>query len=327
MNIGIRPRNRQARAQLEKRLMQGHIWETEMDTAAVTTLDQAELSTVSWPAVIAGAVASAALTLFLLALGVGIGFSIVSPWGDEGVSATTFHVSAGIYLVAVAMLASAVGGYLSGRLRARWANVHNDEIYFRDTAHGLLTWALATVLGASVLGGATTHILAGASAGLAPAASVAANQTGSTDNYVDMLLRRDPAPATPTQLGVGSSPSQASDAPDLSSTRDELGRLLGPALRKGGDISPANRTYVAKVVAARTGLSQAEAERRVSEVITQAKQTADEARKATAKLMLWLAGSMLAGALAAMLGATEGGVLRDSKWYEPGWRAVTVRNH
>ena len=81
------------------------------------------------------------------------------------------------------------------------------------------------------------------------------------------------------------------------------------------------------MVAARTGLSQPEAEKRVNDTIAQAKQAADDARKATAKLMLWLAASMLAGAVAAMLGATEGGVLRDSKWYEPGWRASTVRNH
>ena len=98
-------------------------------------------------------------------------------------------------------------------------------------------------------------------------------------------------------------------------------------LRKGGDVSPADRTYLAKVVAARTGLSQPEAEKRVNDVIVQAKQAADDARKAMAKLMLWLAASMLAGAVASILGATEGGVLRDSKWYEPGWRSSTVRNH
>jgi hypothetical protein len=102
---------------------------------------------------------------------------------------------------------------------------------------------------------------------------------------------------------------------------------MAPTLRKGGDMSAADRTYVAKVVSARTGLSQAEAEKRVSDTIAQAKKAADDARKATAKLMLWLAASMLAGAVASMLGATEGGVLRDSKWYEPGWRASQVRNH
>ena len=287
-----------------------------MATMAVSDLTQTEQSTVSWGAVIAGGLAAAALSLFLLALGVGLGLSAISPWSDQGVSATTFKVGTGIYIVCVAMLASAVGGYLAGRLRATWAGVHNDEVYFRDTAHGLLAWAFATVLGATALAAATTHIVAGAAAGLAPAAATTA-ATLPTDIYVDVLLRAEPRPAgADAQAGAGAAGPRA-----------EVGRLIGPVLRKGGDVSPADRTYLAKVVAARTGLSQPEAEKRVNDVIVQAKQAADDARKAMAKLMLWLAASMLAGAVASILGATEGGVLRDSKWYEPGWRASTVRNH
>ena len=113
-----------------------------MATMAVTDLTQTEQSTVSWGAVIAGGMAAAAMSLFLLALGVGLGLSSISPWSDQGVSATTFKVGTGIYIVCVAMLSSTVGGYLAGRLRATWAGVHNDEIYFRDTAHGLLACGL-----------------------------------------------------------------------------------------------------------------------------------------------------------------------------------------
>ena len=134
------------------------------------------------------------------------------------------------------------------------------------------------------------------------------------------------AAAAPTQLATGAPASQG-NAADRQASRGELSRLLAPSLRKGGNLSEADRTYAAKVVAARTGLSQAEAEKRVSDVIVQAKKTADDTRKATATLLLWLAGSMLAGAVAAMLGATEGGLLRDSKWYEPGWRETIVRRH
>jgi hypothetical protein len=170
------------------------------------------------------------------------------------------------------------------------------------------------VLSAGVLGAATSHILAGASAGLAPTVATAAATTGPTDIYVDTLLRRDPPAATPA-------------AGDGTATRQELGRLFAPVLRKGGDLSPADRTYAARVVAARTGLNQAEAEQRVTATIVQAKKAADDARSATAKLMLWLAASMLAGAFASMLGSTEGGLLRDSKWYEPGWRDTLARNH
>jgi hypothetical protein len=294
-----------------------------MATMAIADLTQTEQSTVSWGAVIAGGMAAAALSLFLLALGVGLGLSSISPWSDQGVSATTFKVGTGIYIVCVAMLSSAVGGYLAGRLRATWAGVHNDEIYFRDTAHGLLAWAFATILGATALAAATTHIVAGAAAGLAPAAATTAatSQGQPTDIYVDTLLRAEPRPA--------GADAQAANQPGAGAAnpRAEVGRLIAPVLRKGGDVSAADRTYLAKVVAARTGLSQPEAEKRVNDVIVQAKQAADDARKAMAKLMLWLAASMLAGAVASILGATEGGVLRDSKWYEPGWRASTVRNH
>jgi hypothetical protein len=292
-------------------------------TTIVADADQTEVSTMSWGAVIAGAVVSAALTLLLLAFGMGVGFSVVSPWAGEGVSATTFQVGAGLYLVAVSMLAFTIGGYLAGRLRIKWAGVHNDEIYFRDTAHGLVVWALATVLSAAALGSATTNILGGAASGLTPAVTAVASNA--TDGYVDALLRADPTPSGPAATPAPGAPSGI--AVDATQTRQELARLLAPALRKGGEIAAADRAYIAKVISARTGLSPAEAERRVNDVVTEAKKAVDETRKATAKLMLWIAGSMLAGALAAMLGALEGGLLRDSKWYEPGWRATIVRPH
>jgi hypothetical protein len=124
-------------------------------------------STVSWKAVLAGGIASLAITLILLAFGIGVGFSVVSPWANTGVSATTFTLAAAIYLIVVAMLSSTIGGYIAGRMRSQWQTVHEYERYFRDTAHGFLVWALATVVSAAVLGGATTNLLSGASAGLA----------------------------------------------------------------------------------------------------------------------------------------------------------------
>ena len=92
--------------------------------------------------------------------------------------------------------------------------------------------------------------------------------------------------------------------------------------------SPVYAMIMAELAEARArDLTIGEAEKRVNDVIVQAMQAADDARKAMAKLMLWFAASMLAGAVASILGATEGGVLRDPQWYEPGWRASTVRNH
>ena len=87
-----------------------------------------------------------------------------------------------------------------------------------------------------------------------------------------------------------------------------------PALDHGGDLAAPDRAYVAQVVAARTGLSQADAEKRVADVIVQAKTALDNARSAAAHLSLWLTASLLIGAFCASLAATEGGQLRDGTW-------------
>jgi hypothetical protein len=275
------------------------------------------LSSVSWGAVIAGGIVAAAVSLFLLAFGSGVGFLVVSPWADRGMSATTFAWSAAIYLICVSMISSTVGGYLAGRLRRRWA-VDPDEVYFRDSAHGVLTWAFALLLGASVLASATTNLLGGAAAGLAPAAATAgtsAAQSPLVEGYVDQLFRA-PAPTAAPGAGQSAAPATApalasGGAQSASDARAEVGRLFTRGLQRGGDITAADRGHLAQVVAARTGLPPAEAERRVNDVVTQAKQAADEARKAAAKLSLWLAAAMLAGALAAAFAAIEGGSLRD----------------
>jgi hypothetical protein len=263
--------------------------------------EEFQVSAVSWAAILAGGVASAALTLLMLAFGAGMGFSVVSPWSNSGVSSTTFSLWAGLYLVVVAMIASSIGGYLAGRLRTKWTGVHTHEVYFRDTAHGFLAWAFATVLSAAVLASAAAQIVGGASAGLAQAAGSAAGQsTGLMDGFVGTLLRADPSSnRTPT---------------DPAASRSELARLLASSLRDGGDLSAADRTYIVQLVASRIGLSPAEAEKRVSDVVAQAKMAADNARKAAAHLALWLTVSLLIGAFSASLAATEGGGLRDGTW-------------
>ena len=146
-----------------------------------------------------GAVVIAALSLMLLAFGAGMGFSAVSPWSNSGVSATTLSVAAGIYLLVAACLSSTIGGYLAGRLRRRWAGLHTHEVYFRDTAHGFLAWAFATVIGAAFLASASANIAGGATAGIAQAAGQQpARQRGGSplDYYADALLRPSGAPAS-----------------------------------------------------------------------------------------------------------------------------------
>jgi len=135
-------------------------------------------SAVSWGAILAGGAAAAAMSLVLMILGTGLGFAVVSPWSTEHVSATAFGVSTIIWITFMQLAASAVGGYLAGRLRAKWADTARDEVYFRDTAHGFLAWCiaslgtaalLASVVGAIISGG----VQAGASA-IGSAASTAA---------------------------------------------------------------------------------------------------------------------------------------------------------
>jgi hypothetical protein len=258
---------------------------------------------VSWAAIAAGAVASCALTLVLLSLGAGLGFAVVSPWSNSGVSATTFEVGTGLYFIVMAMISSAVGGYLAGRLRNRWLGVRSSEVLFRDTAHGFLAWALASVLGAILLASPATSLLSGAISGAVQAAS-SSQATGPMDAYVDMLLRpANPAPENTANIG---------------DTRRELARLLTADFRNGAEPSAADRSYLAKVVAARTGLSPADADKRVSDVITQLKADLDKARKAAEHIAIWLTLSLFIGAFSATLAATEGGGLRDGTWGRTG---------
>lgn len=271
-----------------------------------TTIIDVQTTGISWAAIAAGAVVAAALTLLLVALGVGLGLSAVSPWSGAGVSGTTFKIGTGIYLLVVAIMASAVGGYLAARLRTRWSGLNTNEVFFRDTAHGLIAWAFATVLSASVLGAATTHIVGGAVQGIGAGAAQSAAQANPADIVVDQLFRADPAAAIPAAPGTAASADPA---------RAEISRLLSAGFRESGDLTAADRTYVARLVAARTGLSQVDAEKRVADVITEAKQALDKARKAAAQLALWLTAALLLGAFAASLAAVEGGQLRDGTWH------------
>jgi hypothetical protein len=256
---------------------------------------------VSWPSIIAGAITACAMTLVLLAFGTGLGLSSISPWPGSGISATTFKITTGIYLIVIAMISSSIGGYLAGRLRSAWDGVHADEVYFRDTAHGFIAWALASVIGAAVLASPATSLIGGTAAGVSQGAvTSAAQSSGPMDGYVDTLLRGDPA-----AQNAGANPADA---------RGEVVRLFTRSFRNGGELKGPDRDYTAKVVAARTGLSQQDAEKRVNDVVTQIKADADAARKATAALAFWITASLLLGAFCASLAATEGGGLRDGTW-------------
>ena len=114
------------------------------------TTTESTASALSWSAVAGGTIAAIALTLTLLTLGSAFGLGSVSPWPGVGARPTTFTIGAGLWLVVTQWLSAAMGGYLAGRLRVRWHGLHTDEVMFRDTAHGLLTWATGTVIMAVV---------------------------------------------------------------------------------------------------------------------------------------------------------------------------------
>jgi len=132
---------------------------------------ESAVSAVSWPAIFAGAFVAAAFSLVLVALGSGFGLASVSPWPDTGASATTFTVMTAIWLIVVQWLASGLGGYVAGRMRTKWANTHTHEVFFRDTAHGLITWAVGTILVAGFLASAVGSAISG---GVHAAAAVGA---------------------------------------------------------------------------------------------------------------------------------------------------------
>jgi hypothetical protein len=300
----------------------------ETDLRTAPTIVDAQ-SAVSWGAIVAGAAAAAALTLLLIAFGAGLGLSAVSPWSDSGVSASTFKTGTGIYLVIVAVMSSAVGGYLAARLRAKWTGAHRHEVFFRDTAHGFIAWAVATLISATALGSVTGYLANGAAAGLGGAASQSTRSIDPADIYVDKLFRADTA-AQPSSVPASSAPASSagngsSGAPggaNPNQSRAEVLRLWTASFRNSADLSTPDKTYVAQVVAARTGMSQADAEKRVNDVIAEAKTAADKARSGAAKLSFWLTAAMLFGAFAASLAAVEGGSLRDGTWDD---RVLTPR--
>lgn len=304
-------------------------------------------SAVSWGAIFAGAASIATLSIILLILGTGLGFSVVSPWAYHGISATTFGLTAIGWLTFTQLFSSGMGGYLAGRLRTRWASVPADEVYFRDTAHGFLAWAVAMLItaaaltsvagsivsggvqaGATVAGGVATATGA-ATAGIASSASSAASgvvNMGTDDNsmhyIIDSLFRKNLNVTTDSSDSTQGLQSDSSDQSDSSSSAGEVTRILINSIQTN-NLPKEDIRYISQVVAKQTGITEEEAEKRVKDTYEQiqkkldegkiaAKEAADTARKATAYVSLWLFVSLLIGAFVASLAATYGGRQRDN---------------
>lgn len=275
-------------------------------------------SAVSWGPIIAGALAATVMTLVLMLIGSGLGLTMISPWENDSSSLTTIGTSAAIWLVLVQWISAALGGYLTGRLRTKWAGLHTYEIFFRDTAHGFLAWALATLVVASLLSSAVSSIIstgaqatasAVGAAGTAGAAAAAANADEMTSGFSPSYFTDSPLrPADPRTPPANQSNEQVSA---------EVSRILVSGATSG-EIAPDDRTYLDQVVASRTGLSEADAKARVDATLKRiddakaaAKEAADTARKAASVAALVGALSLFVGAFCACIAAAIGGRQRD----------------
>ena len=278
-------------------------------------LGESSRSAVSWGAVIAGAVIAAALTITLVTGGAGLGFLAVSPWQNQGASGTSIAISTILWLFVTQIIVYGIAGYVTGRLRTKWTDVRSDEIYFRDTAHGFLVWALSSIVGFVLLGSIAASVVsgtaqagatvAGASASAVSTAVLASDETFSLDYYTDSLLRDE---------NLGQTGSQEAN-------RKEVATIMTRSIVRG-ELATDDKNYLIKVIAQRAGISEAEARARIEDVTErakaaaeeielQARETADDARKAAALFALWAFASLLIGAFVASLAATVGGRARD----------------
>ncbi|MGC1779632.1 MAG: hypothetical protein WBB34_16975 [Xanthobacteraceae bacterium] len=302
-------------------------------------------SGISWSAVIAGAITAIAVSFIIIALGSGIGMAVVSPYSYSSPSATTMTVIGALWLVFAQAVGFAVGGYVAGRLRRTPTPLHTDEVKFRDGATGLVVWAIGVFVTTIVLVTAVSKVENAAAntaigtLAVGTAGTTAMGQGPSVNYFTDTLLRSSPqnaanAGASANDSAAGSAPASsgatASGTPSASPSnsasqtvasrqpdnqqRIQINRILVTSLGPHG-ISNDDRTYLAQLVAEQTGMSQADAQKRVDAVVSQMKQDATQAvetaRKAAAYLSFWTFMSLLFGAVCATLGGILGGDLRD----------------
>jgi hypothetical protein len=313
---------------------------TDRPVAGAVGSVESAFSAVSWSAILVGAAAAAAMSLVLVSLGAGLGLLAVSPWQGDGASAATLGVGVIIWSIVVHVVSFGVGGYLAGRLRTKWADIHGDEVFFRDTAHGFASWAVAILVSfcvmtsmagalangaasAATAGVGAAGATAGAAVASAPDSEYLSGRSGATAYFSDMMLRPGNVPADAASTATNPAPTMSPAAPtgDAIQSRGEIGRILSVSLANG-DVSAGDKAYLAQLVSTQTGLPQAEAQKRVDDVIAQAKkavedgkvkakQVADDARKAIAGAALWTFITLLIGAFCAAYAATIGGRLRD----------------
>ena len=292
---------------------------------------------IDWGAVLAGATGAAALSVLLAGFGTALGLSMTSAHRFAGVSGTTFAVVAALWFAIVHVGSFYAGGYVTGRMR-RAISLSPGERHFRDGVHGFLVWAVGTLVGAYFLASTASSITsrvadtagqamqtvgqaAGQVAGQAASQAAASPETrdaaqSALSYYADRLFRR--AAGAPGAAPVA---GQAPEAQNRATAAAEATRILGMAVYNDR-LEPNDKTYLASVVAAQTGLSQDDAAKRVDEVFTaaqtakndaiaKARDAAESARRSGVLAAFLVAAVSLAGLVAAAGGASSGGVNRD----------------
>ncbi|MDZ4792110.1 MAG: hypothetical protein SGJ17_13035 [Hyphomicrobiales bacterium] len=269
---------------------------------------------VDWAAVFAGVFVSTASALLLAGAGAALGLSFTT----SAESAKSAALGAVVWIGIVTLYAAGVGGYISGRLRVNASVAPPEEIGFRDGVSGLLVWALGVllsgVLAAVVITSAAKTVvqagttLTGATAGVLGATAPAAG-SGPVDYLIDRAFR--PSETAAATAGGGD-------------VRDEVTRILTASAVKGS-VSNEDKQYLARLAAARSGVPEAEARQRIdtltadaqaaaAKVSGEAKNAADNARKAGALFgVLNTVITLLAGVLA-WYTARIGGHHRDDSY-------------
>jgi hypothetical protein len=255
-------------------------------------------SYVEWAPIIAGAFVAAAISFVLLAFGSAIGLTAASPWPDSSLPTWLVVLLAALWVLVVQAGSYALGGYLSGRLRAPlMGDFSEQERRFRDGSHGFVVWAVGAVVSAAILAGAAGSAMKpGANAAAEAASSAPAGWQSPAVGYaIDGLMR------SPTGTIAGTA-----------EVRGEVASVFAYAVDQN-ELLPKDKAYLGSLVAKRAGVSQAEGEQRVNNAFSRVQTAVNVARKAAMVAGFLIAASMMIAAAAAAAGANLGGRHRDER--------------
>lgn len=287
--------------------------------------ESAVINPLCWGAVLAGAVAALSVHLLITLFGIGLGLQIIEPATNPD-GGQKFSLGVGIAWSVAALLALWAGGWVAGRLTPE-SNRRLGGI------HGFLVWSLATVVtlfalgsGAGMLAGTVARVTGKALGATAQAVAPAAQAGGdaiqqfarSNSNLLESYAR-ELLPAAPAQGG-----SQGQQAPDARATRE-----ISWALVRFFSLEPAERNAEARATLVRavdehTPVDEAEANRRVDQMIAsydrvqndlrqmadraeaKAREVAEKASDYATHAAVWTFIAFIIGAIAASCGGASG---------------------